>query len=66
MQSVHAAEVGKYHPPGHVAKHLIQHAIRNIPNKQILLDKLFPRQQNVLGPLTAHEYNDSGLLQSVY
>ena len=66
MQSVHAGEVGQYHPPGHVAKHLIQHAIRNIPGKQVLLDKLFPKQQSVLGPLKPHVYNDSGQLQSVY
>ena len=64
--SLNYAEVNRYHPPTHVAKHLIEHAIRNIPNKQILLDKIYAKQQNQLGVLKAHEYNDSGKLQSVY
>ena len=59
-------DVTNYHPPIEVSKHLITHAIRNIPNKHILLHKIYPRQQNVLGRLKPHVYNDSGKLQSVY
>ncbi len=69
MEHLHREHVGHtdlYHPPTHVAKHLIAHAIRNIPNKQKLLAKLYPKQQNILGPLKPHEYNSSGKLQMAY
>lgn len=66
FQSVHAGEVDKYHPPTHVAKHIIAHAIRKLPNKKVLLEKLYPPSKNILGPLKPHEYNSSGQLQMAY
>ena len=56
----------EYHPPTKVSLDIIKHAIRHIPNKQILLDKIHPRTQNPLMGLRPHVYNDSGRLQSVY
>ena len=61
--SVHVGEVNQYHPPIHVARHIIQHAIRNIPNKQVLIQKLNPPKFNPLFGLKPHEYNSSGRLQ---
>ncbi len=60
------SEPDRYHPPTNVAKHLIEHAIRNIPNKQILLDKIRPPIRDPLAGLKPHEHNYSGKLQSVY
>jgi len=65
-QSEHVGEVSLYHPPTHVARHIIQHAIRNIPNKQVLLDKLNPPTFNRLFGLKPHEYNSSGQLQFAF
>mgnify|MGYP003719314043 CR=1 FL=1 len=62
-QTNHVGEVGHYHPPTAVARHIIQHAIRNIPNKQVLLQKLNPKPFNPLFGLKPHEYNSSGRLQ---
>ena len=66
QHSAHPSEVDNYHPPTHVAKHLILQAIRNIPNKHVLLEKIFPKELNLLGPLKPHEYNSSGKLQMAY
>jgi len=66
QHSVHPSEVNKYHPPTHVAKHIILHAIRNIPNKQVLVDKIFPKEENILGPLKPHEYNSTGKYQMAF
>ena len=64
--STHASEVDKYQPPTAVANHIIAHAIRNIPGKESLLQKIQPRQYNPKMGLTPHEYNDTGKLQFVY
>ena len=64
--SENLGDVYKYNPPTHVAKHLILHSIRNIPNKQVLVDKLFPKKYNPLGPLKPHVYNSTGQLQMAY
>ena len=64
--SVHADTVNQYHPPPRVAKELVKHAIRNIPGKQVLLDKLYPRKTNRLYGLKPHEYNSGGKLQFAF
>ena len=66
QHSEHVADVNVYHPPAHVARHLILQAIRNIPNKQVLLDQIFPKEKNVLGSLKPHVYNSTGQLQMAY
>jgi hypothetical protein len=64
IQSVHNSEVDLYNPSKQVADHLIAHAIRNIPNNQVLLDKIKPaKPQNYLMGLKPHVYNDTGMLQ---
>ena len=63
MQSVHPSEVNQYHPPIHVAKQIIQHAIRNIPGNEVLFEKIEPKSQDVLMGLKPHEYNSTGQLQ---
>ena len=55
--------VDGWHPPTHVAREVIKHAIRNIPGKQVLLAKLDPPKYNHLGGLKPHVYNNSGKLQ---
>ena len=62
-QSSHVGEVNFYHPPTHVARHIIAHAIRKIPGKQVLMDKLNPKKFNPLFGLKPHEYDSSGKLQ---
>ena len=63
---LHVGEVNKYHPPTHVSKHLIAHAIRNIPNSNVLLQKMYPKKDNLLGPLKPHQYNNTGQLQFAF
>jgi hypothetical protein len=63
-QSIHPSEAEKWNPPPHVVNHLVQHAIRNIPNNQVLIDKIkTPPAQNILMGLKPHVYNDSGFIQ---
>jgi len=61
--SVHPETVNRYNPPQHIAKAIIKHAIRNIPGKQALLDKMEPKKYSRLFGLKAHEYNSTGQLQ---
>ena len=58
----HASSVGWWHPPDHVAKQLIAHAVRKIPGNKVLLEKLYP-QKTPLSQLKPHEYNSGGKLQ---
>ena len=60
--SEHPESQDWYAPPTHVAKKLIAHAVRNIPNKHILLDKLFPRKVP-LKQMQTHKYDSGGRLQ---
>jgi hypothetical protein len=48
QNSTHLGTVDNWHPPAKVIQHIVQHAIRNIPNKQVLVDKMFPPKQNRL------------------
>jgi len=45
-----------------VAKKLIQHAIRNIPNNHVLMQKCYPQKLNT-NQLKPHVYNSGGKLQ---
>ena len=60
----HVAETSQWNPPKAVVDHIVQHAIRNIPNNQTLLDKITPPPaQNTLMGLKPYEMNDTGMLQ---
>ena len=59
-------DVATYHPPIKVARHLISHAIRNIPQSEKLFRKLAPPGYTQLQGLKPHEYNDTGKLQFGY
>ena len=63
MASVHNSKLDDYKPPQAVAQHLIAHAIRNLPNKEVLMKKIYPQKFNHLYGLKPHEYNSSGKLQ---
>ena len=54
--------VGWWHPPDHVAKQLIAHAMRKIPNNKRLLEKLNPPSAP-LAQLKPHVFNSGGTLQ---
>jgi hypothetical protein len=58
----HASSTSWWHPPQHVAKSLIMHAIRNIPNNHVLMEKCYP-QKKPLTQLKPHVYNSGGKLQ---
>ena len=62
----HPKHVDDYNPPLKVARHLIKHAIRHIPNNKILLEKIHPKAFNPLHGLKPHKYNDSGKIQFVW
>ena len=64
--SMDLGAVNQYHPPTHVAKHLIAHAIRNLPNRKVLAEKMYSKGINRLGPLKPHVYNDTGMMQFDY
>ena len=56
----------KYDPPKHVAKELIRHAMRHIPNKQAVLSKLEKQGYNRLRGLKPHKYHSGGTLQFAF
>jgi hypothetical protein len=60
--STHPENQNAWHPPEHVAKKLIQHAIRNIPNNHVLMQKCYPQKLNT-NQLKPHVYNSGGKLQ---
>ena len=52
-----------WNPPTHIAKRIIKHALRNIPNHEILMDKCYPKAQNPNHQLPQHKYSSGGKLQ---
>ena len=60
--AAHPISVKEWNPPPHIAKQLIAHAVRKIPNNKILLDKLYPPKQK-LKQIPDHKYHDGGSLQ---
>jgi len=60
--SHHSENQNSWHPPEHVAKKLIQHAIRKIPHNHLLMEKCYPKQLKT-NQLKPHVYNSGGRLQ---
>jgi len=58
----HPSSTGWWHPPEHVAKKLVMHAVRNIPHSQKLIDKCYPKNL-ATNQLPPHVYSSDGKLQ---
>jgi hypothetical protein len=64
QQNSHPGEVDKWLPPPVVRSHLIQHALRKIPNIRPVLSNITKQpEQNILMGLKPHVYNSTGMLQ---
>jgi len=59
----HSGQSNDWHPPANVVRHIVQHAIRNIPGKQVLVNKMNPPTQNRLMGLKPNKLNSLGMLQ---
>ena len=59
----HHASVNNYHPPPHVAKELIAHAVRNMPDRAKILQHCYDRKTTYQQGLKQHKHNDGGTLQ---
>jgi hypothetical protein len=63
--AAHPSSVNTWNPPPHIAKELIKHAVRKIPNNKVLLEKLF-HGKRPLKQMPSHKYDDGGTLSWLF